>query len=90
MERNFKGQVDLLRGETVDVAFLPCDPRQGEDSVLGFDYFMRTVCPRHAVPMHSFGYTGFFTGLETDPRTEPYRQKILLYGSRGETMVLKD
>lgn len=90
MEREFKGQVDLLRGETVDAAFLPCDPRQCENSVLGFDYFMRTVCPRRAVPMHSFGNTGFFKRLDTDPRTEPYRKKILQYRSRGETMVLTD
>ena len=84
MERRFKEQVDLLRGEAIDVAFLPFDPRQGEDAFLGFDWFLQTVGPRYAVPMHSFGHTDFFAALESGPRTHGYGSAILRYGSRGE------
>ena len=84
MEHSFKEQVNLLRGETVDVAFLPFDPRQKEDALLGFDYFMKTVGSRYAVPMHSFGHTEFFASLDADPRTTEYRGRILQYRSRGE------
>ena len=86
MERRFKEQVDTLRGERIDLAFLPLDPRQGGDAVLGFDYFMRAVSPRFAVPMHSFGETQIFAWLNEDPRTESYRDRILLYRSRGEVL----
>ena len=90
MEHDFKAQVDMLRGKAVDLAFLPFDPRQGDDALLGFDYFMRTVSPKFAVPMHSFGQTGFFERLKTDPRTADYRGRVLLYQSRGQTVAYPD
>ena len=89
-ERSFRTQVDTLRGEKIDLAFLPFDPRQGDDAFFGFNYFMRTVSPRCAVPIHSFGQLEFFERLKTDPRTAEYRDKILLYSSRGQTILLPD
>ena len=88
MEHAYKEQIDTLRGERVDLAFLPFDPRQGADAMLGFDYFMRTVSPGFAVPMHSFGKTQFFSLLIIDPRAEAYRSRILFYRSRGEARKL--
>lgn len=86
--QNFRAQIDLLKGEKVDLAFLPVDPRQGGDALLGFDYFMRTVQPEHAVPMHSFGRTEFFSRLLTEACTEPYRSRILLYQNRGDQLSI--
>jgi L-ascorbate metabolism protein UlaG (beta-lactamase superfamily) len=85
-ERAFQKQIDTLRGERVDLAFLPFDPRQGDDAWAGFDYFMRTVSPKYAVPMHSFGETEFFDRLGSDPRAKDYRGRILRYRARGETI----
>ena len=88
MERKFKAQVETLRGEKIDLAFLPVDPRQGDDALLGLDWFMRTVGARDVIPMHSFGQTDFFSRLKTDPRTVPYRDTIHLYSHRGEVISL--
>jgi L-ascorbate metabolism protein UlaG (beta-lactamase superfamily) len=82
--RGYREQIDLLRGERIDLAFVPVDPRQGADALLGIDYFMRTVGAARAVPMHAFGRTPFFSILGTDPRTEPYRGRILFYKDRGD------
>lgn len=82
--RNYRAQIDRLRGVRMDLAFVPVDPRQGADALLGIDYFMRAAGASHAVPMHSFGQTSFFDLLKTDPRTQPYRDKILFYKTRGE------
>lgn len=82
--RTYREQIDLLHGEKIDLAFMPVDPRQGADSLLGIDYFMHTAGAERVVPMHSFGHTDFFDILKTDPRTEPYREKILFYRDRGE------
>lgn len=87
-EKSFQVQVDTLRGTNIDLAFLPFDPRQGDDAFCGFDYFMRTVSPRCAVPMHSFGKLEFLKRLKTDPRIAGYSDRILLYNSRGQTMLL--
>ncbi len=83
---NFMAQIDLLKGEKIDLAFLPADPRQGSDALLGFDYFMRTVGAKYAVPMHSFGQTDFFRCLKTDGRTAEYRDRIWIYSKRGDKM----
>lgn len=87
--RAYREQIDLLRGEKIDLAFVPVDPRQGNDAVLGIDYFMRTAGAERAVPMHSFGHTDFFDLLKTDPRTAPYRDRIRYYRGRGERVPLE-
>lgn len=84
--RAYREQIDTLRGERIDLAFIPVDPRQGTDALLGLDYFMRTVGAGYAVPMHSFGDPAFYGILKTDPRTEPYRSRILFYKKRGDTL----
>lgn len=88
MERKFKAQIETLRGEKIDLAFLPVDPRQGDDAVLGLDWFMHTVGAKDVIPMHSFDQTDFFSRLKTDPRTVPYRDTIHLYSHRGEVISL--
>ncbi len=86
--RAYRREIDTLRGERIQLAFVPVDPREGADALLGIDYFMRAVGADFVVPMHSFGDTSFFDILKTDPRTEPYRQKILFYRNRGDKIDL--
>lgn len=86
MAQDYKQQVDMLKGELIDLAFLPVDPRQKDDCLLGFDYFMRTVGAKRVIPMHSFGHTEFYERLKTDPVTADYRDKILFYHNRGDQL----
>lgn len=87
MERDYKREIEKLRGERIDLAFLPVDPRQGPDALLGIGFFMQTVGAGHVVPMHSFGATEFFDILKTDPRAASYRDRILFYRDRGERLL---
>lgn len=89
MARQYREQIDTLRDDAVDVAFVPVDPRLGDSSLLGLDYFMKTVGAGLAVPMHSFGDTSFYEGLKSDPRTSPYLTKIWFYKNRGDATVFK-
>ncbi|MCI1954988.1 MAG: MBL fold metallo-hydrolase [Oscillospiraceae bacterium] len=86
MGRDYRRQIDTLKGEKIGLAFLPVDPRQGNDCLLGFDYFMRTVGAERAVPMHSFGRTKFYERLKSDPVTADYRDRILFYRNRGDRL----
>ena len=87
MGRRFREQIDTLRGEKIDVAFLPVDPRQKRDALLGAAYFMEIVGAQAVVPIHSFGQTNFYKLLKTAPETAPWRKKILFYQKRGDRMV---
>lgn len=88
MGRRYREQIDLLRGESVDVAFVPVDPRLEKNSLLGLNYFMDAVGARAIVPIHSFGDTEYYEFLKTDPAVQPYRDKLLFYRERGDRMTV--
>ena len=87
MGRRYRAQIDTLRGEDIDIAFLPVDPRLEENAFLGLDYFMKTVGAKAVVPMHSFGDTAYYDVLKTEPSTAAFRDRILFYRERGEVMT---
>lgn len=70
MTANFCREADKMTGVSVDIAFLPLDPRQGKDYRRGFDYMLKTANIKTAFPMHMWedyaviqkykeeGYTG--------------------------------
>lgn len=56
MTQAFRREMEKLRGEHIDVAFLPLDGRQSAEQYwLGLDYAARTLDIRHIVPMHLWG-----------------------------------
>ena len=64
-ELNFKKEVDLLKGKSIDFAFIPVDPRLEEYAYLAMNYFIKTVNFKYIIPMHSFGQYGFYKDLES-------------------------
>ena len=66
------------------MAFLPVDPRLGQEMLLGPDYFMKTVGAQMVFPMHFWDDFSVFDAMENDPRTESYRQKIARISQPGE------
>jgi L-ascorbate metabolism protein UlaG (beta-lactamase superfamily) len=52
MAAAYKAEIDKLRGETFDIAFVPVDPRLGKEYLWGLDYFMRRAAARAVFPMH--------------------------------------
>lgn len=60
MTGNYRHEIDLLnaylqendKDSTLDVAFLPLDPRQEQDYAKGMLYFLKKINVRHIYPMH--------------------------------------
>lgn len=52
MAANFKREIDKLSGMEIDAAFLPLDPRLGEEYARGFRYLLETTRVKNAFPMH--------------------------------------
>lgn len=88
MARRYQGQIDLLQGETIDLAFVPVDPRQEENALLGLDYLMQQIGARWIVPMHFGSQFSIFDFIDCDPRTIPYRDRILHISHRGQFFCL--
>lgn len=76
MSRRYQHEVGRIKGERIDAAFLPLDPRQEEQYCLGFDYFMRHTDTRHAFPMHMWDQYDICNRLLKDPVSEPYRDRV--------------
>lgn len=86
MARQYKQQIDLLRGESIDLAFIPMDPRLEDKYLLGIDYFMKTVGAKLVIPMHFSNDLSAFDALQNDERAEEYRKKIHALKERGDTL----
>jgi L-ascorbate metabolism protein UlaG (beta-lactamase superfamily) len=52
MEARFKKEIARIKGEKIDIAFFPVDPRLKGSYRLGADYFMAEIGPKHLIPMH--------------------------------------
>ena len=53
--RNFKREIDRMKGIPIDVAFVPLDPRQEDAYRFCMDYCMETLDAAHVFPMHFWG-----------------------------------
>ena len=52
MEEHYKKEIDRLAGQLFDAAFVPLDPRLGEQFGLGMDYFLEKTEGDAVFPMH--------------------------------------
>lgn len=51
-EKKFKEEIAKIKGEPVDIAFFPVDPRLDHNYCLGAEYFINEINPRYFIPMH--------------------------------------
>lgn len=52
MTADYKKEIEYLKGKTLDIAFTPLDPRQGNEYALGMNYLLNTAEVKHVFPMH--------------------------------------
>ncbi len=84
----FRAEIARLRGTRIDAAFMPLDPRQEADGVLGFDTAMRTLDIKHAFPMHFWGADGYVTEFCTSDTAAPYRGRIVPLTEEGSSVII--
>ncbi len=88
MAAAYKQQIDKLRDEVFDLAFVPVDLRLRREYLWGLDYFMSVADARVVVPMHFQNRHTVFDKLMKDPKTEKYRGRIVKISHRGEVFEL--
>ena len=65
-----------LRGERVDVAFLPLDGRLEQNFWLGLHGFLQVMDCKHIFPMHCWGDFSVIPRLKELPESKAYRTKV--------------
>lgn len=76
MKKRFQGEIQKIKGEYFDLAFLPLDPRQEEKFYWGFDYFMRNTNTKLAYPMHFWDELEVIERIKNLDCAKEYRDKI--------------
>lgn len=52
MGKNFQKEMQYLEGKSLDIAFVPLDPRQEKDYCLGMNGLLKSAVVKHLFPMH--------------------------------------
>lgn len=85
-EENFKKEIDKIKGEHIDLAFFPVDPRLEEFYCLGAEYFIKELQPRVLVPMH-FGDNAYIT-KEFAEKNSGSSVKLVTIDNLGEELKI--
>lgn len=88
MRRAYQSEINKLQGEKIDVAFVPADPRLGEQYCLGLDCFMKRTDTRYVFPMHFWGNYDVFQRLMQEECTKEYRDRIVHIERPGQCFIL--
>ncbi|WP_109708317.1 MBL fold metallo-hydrolase [Faecalicatena contorta] len=76
MRRNYQHEINKLNGVKIDAAFVPVDPRLGEQYCWGLDCFMKRTDTQVVFPMHFWENYGIFDRLALESCTKEYVDKI--------------
>lgn len=89
MRRNYQREIDKLNHMEIDAAFVPVDPRLGEQYCWGLDYFMRQTRTKNVFPMHFWGEYEIFDRLDSEACTEAYRERMIRIEREGQIFDLE-
>ena len=89
MRQAYQKEIAKIEGEEIDYAFFPLDSRQGEESVLGINYFMQHTNTKIVFPMHMWGYDILDKFLKNSV-SEPYRERIVKVKEPGQSFYFEE
>ena len=84
-ELMYKKEIDKIKDYNFDLAFVPLDPRQGEQYYLGFDTFMKNTNTKVAFPMHCWGDYTVIDKLKKSRFAQDYKDRVIEISKVNET-----
>jgi L-ascorbate metabolism protein UlaG (beta-lactamase superfamily) len=79
--------LEKLAGRHFDIAFIPVDPRLGDDYYRGLDDFMKKADASHIFPMHFWYDYSVIDKVKALPCSEAYRDRIANIESEDDYFV---
>lgn len=89
MRRSYEREISRIGGESIDLAFVPVDPRLEGQYAAGLDFFMRQTRTRYVFPMHFWNDYRIFQRLKGEACTEGYRDRIMEIEKPGQRFELE-
>ena len=84
MRARFAREMDKLKGQRFDLAFVPLDPRQEADAYLGLESFLQTADASAVFPMHFWNDFDIIERFRRDHAGLAGTEKILSMHKDGE------
>jgi len=88
MKENYQKEVNKLKDEEIDVAFVTLDPRLEDAYLLGLDYFVKVTHPKWIFPMHFWDKVDIFNKLLNEREIERVIERIVCIKEPGEEFYL--
>jgi len=85
-EEWFKAEIAKIKGECIDIAFFPVDPRLEQNYYLGAELFINEIKPRYFIPMHfwdDYKLIAQFKDMMKDSSTQ-----IIAFTHKGQERML--
>lgn len=89
MRRAYQSEINKLQGEKIDFAFVPVDPRLGEQYCWGLDCFMKRTDTKRIFPMHFWENYEVFDRLALEKCVQAYEDRIVRIEKEGQTFLLE-
>ena len=88
MEKNYKTEIEKIKGRFFKLAFIPLDGRLGDKYALGLDYFVKNTQSEYVFPMHCFGNYRVIKQLKEASFASDYIHSIMLIEEEGQNWIL--
>ncbi|MBE6043724.1 MBL fold metallo-hydrolase [Clostridium thermopalmarium] len=85
MAKDFKAEINKLKGVPIDIAFFPVDPRLKEYYYLGGEYFIKNLHPKLFIPMHFENHTEITKNF--GKKIKEHDTKIIPIHRRGQEIL---
>ena len=89
MRRAYQSEINKLQGEKIDIAFVPVDPRLGEQYCWGLDCFMKRTDTKWVFPMHFWENYTVFDRLALEKCVQAYEERIVRIEREGQAFLLE-
>lgn len=90
MRRKYQGEIQKLKRQHIDVAFVPVDPRLSEQYYWGLDYFMKQTDTAMVFPMHFWGDYSVYDMLMKEEAVSGYAHKVCHIEAEGQVFEVQE
>ena len=87
-EREYKAEIEYLKNENIDYAFVVLDPRQEQSGSLGMDYFIKNVRAHVIFPMHCWEQYDIIEQYKKDTDRKFLTGQIMNITAPGQQFVV--
>jgi len=88
MTASFQKEIEKMTGLSLDLAFLPLDPRQEGNYYLGMGYMLKKVDIKHIIPMHMWEEYTIIDRFMGDGHLDGYNTELIKITGEGQVIDL--